>query len=170
MVAPITARSPAGQPPGRYRERSRAEYAAKRNVSLIPTNTWRKPRRDVSWLDGHLPPRLKAELTQDALGRMFGEDGEKQVAPSHPHVILALANHAHTACWHRAKALRDFETAAARRRCRCRAGKRRPCCWSISSRSRCRSSRNAIGCGRSQEARNDDGLPRNRAGKSAGRV
>ncbi len=57
--------------------------------------------------------RLKAELMQDALGRLFGEDGEKQVAPGHPRVILALANHAHTAGWHRAKALQReiFETA-----------------------------------------------------------
>jgi hypothetical protein len=57
--------------------------------------------------------RVKAELMQDALGRMFGEDGEKQVAPGRPRVILALANHAHTAGWHRAKALQReiFETA-----------------------------------------------------------
>ena len=39
MVAPITARSPTGQPPGRYRERSRAEYAAGRNVILDADET-----------------------------------------------------------------------------------------------------------------------------------
>ena len=58
--------------------------------------------------------RLKAELMQDALGRMFGEDGEKQVAPGHPRVIFALANHAHTAGWDRAKVLqREMFQAAA---------------------------------------------------------
>ena len=57
--------------------------------------------------------RLKRDLMKDALGRMFGEDGEKQVAPGHPRVILALANHAQTAGWDRAKALQRelFETA-----------------------------------------------------------
>ena len=38
--------------------------------------------------------RLKSDLMRDALGRMFGEDGEKTV-PGTPRVILALANHAH---------------------------------------------------------------------------
>ena len=37
--------------------------------------------------------RLKSDLMRDALGRMFGEDGEKTV-PGTPRVILALANHA----------------------------------------------------------------------------
>jgi hypothetical protein len=48
--------------------------------------------------------RLKGELMQDALGRMFGKDGEKTV-PGTPRVILALANHAHTAGWDRANVL-----------------------------------------------------------------
>ena len=39
--------------------------------------------------------RLKSDLMRDALGRMFGEDGEKTV-PGTPRVILALANHAHS--------------------------------------------------------------------------
>src|SRR5262245_7240421 len=58
--------------------------------------------------------RLKAELMQDAPGRRFRGHGEKQVAPGHPRLILALANHVHTAGWHRAKALQReiFETAA----------------------------------------------------------
>src|SRR6516162_602067 len=45
--------------------------------------------------------RLKNALMEDALGRMFGEDGEKTM-PGTPRVILALANHAHTAGWDRA--------------------------------------------------------------------
>jgi hypothetical protein len=48
--------------------------------------------------------RLKSDLMKDALGRMFGEDGEKTV-PGTPRVILALANHAQTAGWDRAKVL-----------------------------------------------------------------
>ena len=57
--------------------------------------------------------RLKSDLMQDALGRMFGEDGEKTV-PGTPRVILALANHAQTAGWDRAKVLqREMFKAAA---------------------------------------------------------
>ena len=41
---------------------------------------------------------------KDALGRMFGEEVEKTV-PGTPRVILALANHAQTAGWDRAKVL-----------------------------------------------------------------
>jgi hypothetical protein len=48
--------------------------------------------------------RLKGELMEDALGRMFDEDGQKTM-PGTPRVILALANHAHTAGWDRAKVL-----------------------------------------------------------------
>jgi hypothetical protein len=50
---------------------------------------------------------------EDALGRMFGEDGEKTV-PGTPRVILALANHAHTGGWDRAKVLQHamFKAAA----------------------------------------------------------
>src|SRR5262245_38818572 len=59
--------------------------------------------------------RLKSELMQDALGRMLDEtDGEKQPVPGTPRVILALANHAHTAGWDRAKVLqREMFQAAA---------------------------------------------------------
>jgi hypothetical protein len=55
--------------------------------------------------------RLKGKLMEDALGRMF-DDGEKTVSGT-PRVILALANQAHTAGWHRAKTLQReiFETA-----------------------------------------------------------
>jgi hypothetical protein len=57
--------------------------------------------------------RLKNALMEDALGRMFGEDGEKTL-PGTPRVILALANHAHTAGWDRAKVLQHamFQAAA----------------------------------------------------------
>ena len=57
--------------------------------------------------------RLKSDLMRDALGRMFGEDGEKTV-PGIPRVILALANHAQTAGWDRAKVLQRgmFKAAA----------------------------------------------------------
>jgi hypothetical protein len=57
--------------------------------------------------------RLKNDLMKDALGRMFGEDGEKTV-PGTPRVILALANHAQTAGWDRAKVLQRamFKAAA----------------------------------------------------------
>jgi hypothetical protein len=56
--------------------------------------------------------RLKSDLMKDALGRMFGGDGEKTV-PGIPRLILALANHAQT-CWDRAKVLQRamFEAAA----------------------------------------------------------
>ena len=57
--------------------------------------------------------RLKNALMEDAIGRMFGEDGEKTV-PGTPRVILALANHAQTAGWDRAKVLQRgmFKAAA----------------------------------------------------------
>jgi hypothetical protein len=48
--------------------------------------------------------RLKTILMEDALGRMFGEDGEKQAVPGNPRVIFAVANHARNG-WDRAKAL-----------------------------------------------------------------
>ena len=58
--------------------------------------------------------RLKSDLMQDALGRMFGEDGEKQAVPGNPRVIFALANHAHSGGWDRAKFLqREMFQAAA---------------------------------------------------------
>ena len=57
--------------------------------------------------------RLKEDLMKDALGRMFGEESEK-TAPGTPRVILALANHAQTAGWDRAKVLQRamFKAAA----------------------------------------------------------
>jgi hypothetical protein len=48
--------------------------------------------------------RLKSDLMKDALGRMFGKEGEK-IVPGTPRVILALANHAHTPGWDHAKVL-----------------------------------------------------------------
>jgi hypothetical protein len=57
--------------------------------------------------------RLKSDLMKDALGRMFGEDGEKAVLGA-PRVIFALANHAHSGGWDRAKVLqREMFQAAA---------------------------------------------------------
>ena len=58
--------------------------------------------------------RLKADLVRDALGRMFGEDGEKQAVPGPPRVILALGNQAQTAGWDRAKVFQRqmFDAAA----------------------------------------------------------
>jgi hypothetical protein len=49
--------------------------------------------------------RLKHTLMSDALGRMFGEDGEKPDLTGTPRVILALANHRRTSGWDRAKVL-----------------------------------------------------------------
>jgi hypothetical protein len=42
---------------------------------------------------------------KDALGRMFGEDGEKPCVTGTPRVILALANHGLSPGWDRAKVL-----------------------------------------------------------------
>ena len=60
------------------------------------------------------PSRLKRELMEDAMGRMFGEDGEKPGVAGTPRVILALANHAQAAGWDRAKGLQHamFKAAA----------------------------------------------------------
>jgi hypothetical protein len=58
--------------------------------------------------------RLKRELMADSLGRMFGKDDEKSTAPGNPRVLLALANHAHSGGWDRAKVLqREMFQAAA---------------------------------------------------------
>jgi hypothetical protein len=58
--------------------------------------------------------RLKSDLMKDALGCMFGEDGEKPAVPGNPRVIFALANHAHSGGWDRAKVLqREMFQAAA---------------------------------------------------------
>ena len=58
--------------------------------------------------------RLKRDLMADALGRMFGKDDEKPVAPGTPRVLLALANHGRSPGWERAKTLQRqmFEAAA----------------------------------------------------------
>jgi hypothetical protein len=47
--------------------------------------------------------RLKHGLMADALGRMFGKEAEKPIAPGTPRVLLALANHRRTPGWDRAK-------------------------------------------------------------------
>ena len=58
--------------------------------------------------------RLKGELIRDALGRMFGEVGEKQAVPGNPRVLLVLANHERSPGWNRAKVLQRqmFDAAA----------------------------------------------------------
>src|SRR5262245_2747042 len=57
--------------------------------------------------------RLKRALMEDALGRVFGEEAKKAM-PGPPRAILALANHAQTAGWDRAKVLqREMFQAAA---------------------------------------------------------
>jgi hypothetical protein len=58
--------------------------------------------------------RLKRELMEDALGRMFGEDGgEKPGVPGAPRVILALANYGGSPGWDSAKLLQRQLFAAA---------------------------------------------------------
>ena len=59
------------------------------------------------------PSRLKRELMKDAMGRMFGEDGEKPGVAGAPRVILALANHGGSPGWDRAKVLQRQLFAAA---------------------------------------------------------
>src|SRR6516162_6646112 len=61
--------------------------------------------------------RLKRELMTDALGRMFGEGGEKPNVAGIPRVILALANHGKTPGWDRAKALQRQLFAAVAGQC-----------------------------------------------------
>src|SRR5262245_48455293 len=58
--------------------------------------------------------RLKRELIADSLGRMIDKDDEKSTAPGNPRVLLALANHASSPGWERAKILQRemFESAA----------------------------------------------------------
>src|SRR6516164_2142593 len=46
---------------------------------------------------------LKHDLMADAIGRMFGKDAEKPIAPGTPRVLLALANHGRSPGWERAK-------------------------------------------------------------------
>jgi hypothetical protein len=60
--------------------------------------------------------RVKRELMADALERMLDKDNEKSIAPGNPRVLLALANHAHSPGWERAKVLqrRMFEAAVLR--------------------------------------------------------
>jgi hypothetical protein len=57
--------------------------------------------------------RLKHGLMADALERMFGKETEKPIAPGPPRVLLALANHARSPGWDRAKVLQRqmFEAA-----------------------------------------------------------
>jgi hypothetical protein len=59
------------------------------------------------------PSRLKRELMADALGRMFGEDGEKPGVAGIPRVIFGLANYGGHRGWDRAKALQGQLFAAA---------------------------------------------------------
>jgi hypothetical protein len=58
--------------------------------------------------------RLKRDLMADALGRMFGKDDKKSVAPGNPRVLLTLANHGRSPGWDHPKVLQRqmFETAA----------------------------------------------------------
>jgi hypothetical protein len=49
--------------------------------------------------------RLKHDLMQDVLGRMFGEADEKPIVPGTSRVLFAVANHAHGSGWDRAKLL-----------------------------------------------------------------
>jgi hypothetical protein len=49
--------------------------------------------------------RLKRDLMADALTRLSGKDTEKPIAPGNPRVLLALANHARSPGWERAKVL-----------------------------------------------------------------
>jgi uncharacterized protein (DUF2126 family) len=57
--------------------------------------------------------QLKRGLMADALGRMLGKDNEKPVVHGNPRALLALANHAHSPGWERAKVLQRqmFEAA-----------------------------------------------------------
>jgi hypothetical protein len=57
--------------------------------------------------------RLKHGLMADALERMFGKETEKPIAPGTPRVLFALANHARSSGWDRAKVLQRqmFEAA-----------------------------------------------------------
>jgi hypothetical protein len=58
--------------------------------------------------------RLKADMMAEALGRMFGKETEKPIAPGTPRVLLVLANHGHSPGWERAKVLQRqmFEAAS----------------------------------------------------------
>jgi hypothetical protein len=58
--------------------------------------------------------RLKHDLMADALGRIFGKEAEKPIAPGTPRVLLALANHGRSPGWERAKtwARQMFQAAA----------------------------------------------------------
>jgi hypothetical protein len=58
--------------------------------------------------------RLKRGLMADALERMLGKEAAKSIAPGVPRVLLALANHARSPGWDRAKVLQGqmFEAAS----------------------------------------------------------
>ena len=49
--------------------------------------------------------RLKRGLMEDALGRMFGKDVEKPIAPGAPRLMLTCANHERSPGWDYAKTL-----------------------------------------------------------------
>ena len=57
--------------------------------------------------------RLKHVLMADALGRMFGKDDEKPIAPGTPRVLLALGNHARSPGWEPKTLQRQMFEAAA---------------------------------------------------------
>jgi hypothetical protein len=57
--------------------------------------------------------RLKQSLMADALERMFGKETERPITPGTPRVLLALANHARSPGWERAKTLQRQMFAAA---------------------------------------------------------
>jgi hypothetical protein len=81
-----------------------------RKNDLMKTAKWASsatPTQDAA-------SRLKHDLMADALERMFGKEDEKPIAPGPPRVLLALANHARSPGWERAKTLQRqmFEAAA----------------------------------------------------------
>jgi hypothetical protein len=57
--------------------------------------------------------RLKHDLMADALGRMFGKEAEKPIAPGTPRVLLALANHSRSPGWEPKTLQRQMFEAAA---------------------------------------------------------
>jgi hypothetical protein len=57
--------------------------------------------------------RLKHDLMTDALGRIFGKDDVKPIAPGTPRVLLALANHGRSPGWEPKTLVRQMFEAAA---------------------------------------------------------
>jgi hypothetical protein len=78
-------------------------------MSIVKTTKPADPTAPVQ----DVASRLKHDLMADALGRMFGKDDEKPVASGTPRGLLALANHARSPGWDRAKVLQRqmFEAA-----------------------------------------------------------